>query len=183
MSLNNTFLCAQPCRIQLHLLTTPRYVIFHPLAYLVKLHIELSMADLIAKIVKAAGPDLACACVCHHNNVHPFAHHLSANSHNSAPAELGGVVTAPDRMRRSWPNWSAPLRIIRRGGDDDEARRASASRDSMGLRMFPRTEQVRGQAHSYASQPQRKDSGLGVSSLASSMGHSSTSKSTTDHQD
>ncbi|KAH6996978.1 hypothetical protein EDB80DRAFT_138268 [Ilyonectria destructans] len=167
MSLNNTFL----------------YVIFHPLAYLVKLHIELSMADLIAKIVKAAGPDLACACVCHHNNVRPFAHHLSANSHNSAPAELGGVVTAPDRMRRSWSNWSAPLRIIRRGGDDDEALRASASRDSMGLRMFPRTDQVRGRAHSDASQPQRKDSGLGVSSLASSMGHSSTSKSTTDHQD
>ncbi|KAI5457291.1 hypothetical protein BGZ63DRAFT_326176, partial [Mariannaea sp. PMI_226] len=38
------------------------YCIFHPLAYLVKLHIELSMADLIARIVKARGNQLDCEC-------------------------------------------------------------------------------------------------------------------------
>ncbi|KAI9158046.1 hypothetical protein HJFPF1_06032 [Paramyrothecium foliicola] len=32
------------------------YVQFHPLAYLVKLHIEMNMADLIAKVVKASNP-------------------------------------------------------------------------------------------------------------------------------
>ncbi|KAF9781448.1 hypothetical protein IL306_013444 [Fusarium sp. DS 682] len=30
------------------------YVQFHPLAYLVKLHIEMNMADLIIKVVKAS---------------------------------------------------------------------------------------------------------------------------------
>jgi hypothetical protein len=33
---------------------TPSYVQFHPLAYLVKLHIEMNMADLIIKVVKAS---------------------------------------------------------------------------------------------------------------------------------
>ncbi|KAH7272992.1 hypothetical protein B0J15DRAFT_192812 [Fusarium solani] len=32
------------------------YVQFHPLAYLVKLHIEMNMADLITKVVKASNP-------------------------------------------------------------------------------------------------------------------------------
>ncbi|CAH0022868.1 unnamed protein product [Clonostachys rhizophaga] len=35
---------------------------FHPLAYLVKLHIELSMAELIGKIVKASSRRGACMC-------------------------------------------------------------------------------------------------------------------------
>ncbi|KAM0561999.1 hypothetical protein ACHAPJ_002441 [Fusarium lateritium] len=33
------------------------YVQFHPLAYLVKLHIEMNMADLITKVVKASNPN------------------------------------------------------------------------------------------------------------------------------
>lgn len=49
MSLSNTFL----------------YVCFHPLAYLVKLHIELTMAELIAKIVKASSRAASCYCSCH----------------------------------------------------------------------------------------------------------------------
>lgn len=32
------------------------YLQFHPLAYLVKLHIEMNMADLITKVVKASNP-------------------------------------------------------------------------------------------------------------------------------
>lgn len=49
MSLSNTFL----------------YVCFHPLAYLVKLHIEMTMASLIAKIVKASSRSASCYCSCH----------------------------------------------------------------------------------------------------------------------
>ena len=49
MSLSNTFL----------------YVCFHPLAYLVKLHIELTMTELIAKIVKASSRGASCHCACH----------------------------------------------------------------------------------------------------------------------
>jgi hypothetical protein len=41
------------------------YVFFHPLAYLVKLHIELSMADLIAKLVKIGSIAGRCNCDCH----------------------------------------------------------------------------------------------------------------------
>ncbi|KAG5662231.1 hypothetical protein KAF25_004470 [Fusarium avenaceum] len=101
MSLRNTFL----------------YVEFHPLAYLVKLHIELSMAELIAKIVKASGPNLApCRCACHDGPNHLFLHQLG--SRHSAPA--APVVTAPTigRFRRSWPAWSKSTRSLekRRGG-------------------------------------------------------------------
>ncbi|KAI1848574.1 hypothetical protein JX265_011572 [Neoarthrinium moseri] len=32
------------------------YLLFHPVAYLLKLHIEMNMADLIAKVVKATNP-------------------------------------------------------------------------------------------------------------------------------
>ncbi|KAF7532537.1 hypothetical protein G7Z17_g13627 [Cylindrodendrum hubeiense] len=126
MSLSNTFL----------------YVIFHPLAYLVKLHIELSMADLIAKIVKASGTDLTCVCDCHHINAGPFAQDLSAHSHNSAPAELGRVASIRGRVQRSLSDWPAPLRIIRGGGDDEEAQRAAAGRNGMGLQILPRTEEL-----------------------------------------
>ncbi|CAH0044694.1 unnamed protein product [Clonostachys solani] len=41
------------------------YIFFHPLAYLVKLHIELSMADLIAKLVKIGSIAGVCNCECH----------------------------------------------------------------------------------------------------------------------
>ncbi|KAF4447639.1 hypothetical protein F53441_8843 [Fusarium austroafricanum] len=86
MSLRNTFL----------------YVEFHPLAYLVKLHIELSMAELIAKIVKAAGPNLApCRCTCHDNPNHIFLHQLQ--SRHSAPAASSLTAPTTGRFRRSWP--------------------------------------------------------------------------------
>ncbi|KAH7304144.1 hypothetical protein B0I35DRAFT_382946 [Stachybotrys elegans] len=49
MSLSNTFL----------------YLSFHALAYLVKLHIEMTMADLIGKIVKASSRGNTCFCPCH----------------------------------------------------------------------------------------------------------------------
>lgn len=39
-------------RLTLDMLTVRRYMQFHPLAYTVKLHIEMSMADLIGKIAR-----------------------------------------------------------------------------------------------------------------------------------
>ncbi|KAJ4267363.1 hypothetical protein NW762_003468 [Fusarium torreyae] len=100
MSLKNTFL----------------YVEFHPLAYLVKLHIELSMAELIAKIVKASGPNLGCRCACHDHANHIFLHQTQPR--HSAP--VAPTVTAPTtgRFRRSWPVWPRDIHIRekRRGG-------------------------------------------------------------------
>ena len=54
MSLPNSFLYVCLYQISLSRFTNPRpsYVQFHPLAYIVKLNIELSMADLISKIVR-----------------------------------------------------------------------------------------------------------------------------------
>ncbi|KAF5668010.1 hypothetical protein FBULB1_13374 [Fusarium bulbicola] len=100
MSLRNTFL----------------YVEFHPLAYLVKLHIELSMAELIAKIVKASGPNLApCRCTCHDNPNHTFLHQLQ--SRHSAPAVPSVTAPTTGRFRRSWPMSKATRnREKRRGG-------------------------------------------------------------------
>ncbi|GKU19209.1 unnamed protein product [Fusarium langsethiae] len=86
MSLRNTFL----------------YVEFHPLAYLVKLHIELSMAELIAKIVKASGPNLTpCRCACHDEPNHIFLHQMG--SRHSAPAATSVTSPTIGRFRRSWP--------------------------------------------------------------------------------
>ncbi|KAH7160625.1 hypothetical protein EDB81DRAFT_320864 [Dactylonectria macrodidyma] len=165
MSLSNTFL----------------YVIFHPLAYLVKLHIELSMADLIGKIVKATGPDLTCACVCHQNSIHPFA--FTPNLDSSAPAEAGPAASIHRRMRRKWPKWPAPLRVIRRShGGGDDAQGAVAGRNGIGLRRMPRTEEFGGRTHSCPTLPVRKDSGFATTSMASS-GQSSSNKSATDHLD
>ncbi|RBR18242.1 uncharacterized protein FIESC28_06171 [Fusarium coffeatum] len=101
MSLRNTFL----------------YVEFHPLAYLVKLHIELSMAELIAKIVRASGPNLApCRCVCHDEPNHIFLRQVQSR-HSAPPAPS---VTAPTtgRFRRSWPAFTKSIRTgeKRRGG-------------------------------------------------------------------
>ncbi|RBA20027.1 hypothetical protein FPRO05_09327 [Fusarium proliferatum] len=100
MSLRNTFL----------------YVEFHPLAYLVKLHIELSMAELIAKIVKASGPNLApCRCTCHDNPNHTFLHQLQFR--HSAPAAHSVTAPTTGRFRRSWPMSKATRsREKRRGG-------------------------------------------------------------------
>lgn len=54
MSLPDTFMYV--CLYQISLLrftnSRPSYVQFHPLAYIVKLNIELSMADLISKVVR-----------------------------------------------------------------------------------------------------------------------------------
>ncbi|KAK7424238.1 hypothetical protein QQZ08_008726 [Neonectria magnoliae] len=160
MSLNNTFL----------------YVIFHPLAYLVKLHIELSMAGLIAKIVKAAGSDLTCNCTCHPRNVHPFVHDLAAQPRNRVLAKPSRIASLRDRIRRPWP---APLHIFRR--EDDNQDPLTPSHRSGGLRMLPRTEEFPWRSHSCA-HPGRKDSGYGLSSLTSSTGKSSTKKGN-DHQD
>lgn len=69
MSLSNTFL----------------YVCFHPLAYLVKLHIELTMAELIAKIVKASSRSASCYCACHGPRDEMFAHFESNRQAKMSP--------------------------------------------------------------------------------------------------
>ncbi|KAK7403448.1 hypothetical protein QQX98_010769 [Neonectria punicea] len=153
-----------------------QYVIFHPLGYLVKLHIELSMADLIAKIVKAAGSDLTCNCTCHPSNIHPFVHDLAAQPRNRVLVKPSRIASLHDRIRRPWP---APLRIFRREDDNEEAH--TPSHHSAGLRMLPRTEVFPWRSHTCA-HPGRKDSGYGLSSLTSSTGKSSTKKGN-DHQD
>ncbi|KAI7764876.1 hypothetical protein LZL87_005589 [Fusarium oxysporum] len=102
MSLRNTFLYVKTLEYCLSANRRVSYVEFHPLAYLVKLHIELSMAELIAKIVKASGPNLApCRCTCHDNPNHTFLHQLQ--SRHSAPAVPSVTAPTTGRFRRSWP--------------------------------------------------------------------------------
>ncbi|KAJ0140571.1 putative acetylxylan esterase A [Fusarium oxysporum f. sp. albedinis] len=116
MSLRNTFLYVKNPEYCLSANRRVRYVEFHPLAYLVKLHIELSMAELIAKIVKASGPNLApCRCTCHDNPNHTFLHQLQ--SRYSAPAAPSVTAPTTGRFRRSWPmSKTTRSREKRRGG-------------------------------------------------------------------
>ena len=116
MSLRNTFLYVKNPKYCLSANRRVRYVEFHPLAYLVKLHIELSMAELIAKIVKASGPNLApCRCTCHDNPNHTFLHQLQ--SRYSAPAAPSVTAPTTGRFRRSWPmSKTTRSREKRRGG-------------------------------------------------------------------
>ncbi|VUC31026.1 unnamed protein product [Clonostachys rosea] len=69
MSLNNSYLYVSidhtPFQTLLTNTNISSYVFFHPLAYLIKLHIELSMADLIAKLVKIGSIAGRCDCECH----------------------------------------------------------------------------------------------------------------------
>ncbi|KAF5010189.1 hypothetical protein FDECE_3630 [Fusarium decemcellulare] len=159
MSLSNTFL----------------YVEFHPLAYLVKLHIELSMAELIAKIVKASGPDLSCHCACHNNANHIFLREL--HSRHSAPAAPETIAPTTGRFRRSWPVWPRNLR----GRDKRRGhRRQTPPLPEAGSRKRPRTEGSEPRAVSWTPDV-HKTSDWGLSSFPSSMGQSS--KSTRDHND
>ncbi|KAF4977898.1 hypothetical protein FZEAL_5646 [Fusarium zealandicum] len=147
MSMSNTFL----------------YVEFHPLAYLVKLHIELSMAELIAKIVKASGPDLSCHCNCHHNMNQLFTHEL--HSRHSAPAALNMIAPTTGRFRRSWPVWP---RDHLRGGE--RLQTPSITRDSVS-RKRPRTEEDEEQSRAMSWTPDaHKVSDWGLTSLPSSEG-------------
>ncbi|KAH7124652.1 hypothetical protein EDB81DRAFT_699057 [Dactylonectria macrodidyma] len=72
------------------------FVIFHPLAYLVKLHVELSMADLIAKIVKSSGNPFRCDCTCHRPSSYPL---FNTISDHTALSSLDRVAQLPDRGR------------------------------------------------------------------------------------
>ncbi|PTD07035.1 hypothetical protein FCULG_00006906 [Fusarium culmorum] len=80
------------------------------------LHIELSMAELIAKIVKASGPNLTpCRCACHDDTNHIFLHPMQ--SRHSAPAATSLTFPTTGRLRRSWPAFTKNIhnREKRRG--------------------------------------------------------------------
>ncbi|KAF5667332.1 hypothetical protein FHETE_6035 [Fusarium heterosporum] len=62
------------------------YVQFHPLAYLVKLHIEMSMAELITKVVKASNP-----------NGYDYSHSQSRSGGKSG-VKSGGKTTTNKKM-------------------------------------------------------------------------------------
>ncbi|KAM5348578.1 hypothetical protein ACJ41O_008402 [Fusarium nematophilum] len=161
MSLSNTFL----------------YVEFHPLAYLVKLHIELSMAELIAKIVKASGPDLSCHCASHHNGDHLFLHEI--HSRHTAPAGPNRIAPTTGRFRRSWPAW--PRRLRGREKHRGDRLKTPPTAQDQQSRKRPRTGENEPRAASWTPDFAQKGSDWGLSSLPSSMGQSS--RSTHDHND
>ncbi|EEU42583.1 uncharacterized protein NECHADRAFT_47370 [Fusarium vanettenii 77-13-4] len=147
------------------------YVEFHPVAYLVKLHIELSMAELIAKIVKASGPDLSCHCNCHShanriflNNLHP---------RHTSLSRPGTIAPTTGRFRRSWPVWPRDGRV--RAG-----RVQNPSEQEAPPRKRPRTADNEPRNVTWTPEA-HKASDWGLSSLQSSMGQSS--RSTHDHND
>lgn len=90
------------------------YAIFHPLAYLVKLHIELCMADLIARIVKAAGTQLPCSCTsCHTHNEYPLGQDLNdITTRFSAPAVLAQVAHPRSQRYTRRPSWRRSLHLF-----------------------------------------------------------------------
>ncbi|RSL49153.1 hypothetical protein CEP51_015538 [Fusarium floridanum] len=157
MSFSNTFL----------------YVEFHPLAYLVKLHIELSMAELIAKIVKASGPNLSCHCNCHSHANHIFLNEL--HPRHTAPSRPNAIAPTTGRFRRSWPVWPRDGRV--RAG-----RGQTSSEQEAPPRKRPRTADNEPRTVTWTPEP-HKTSDWGLSSLQSSMGQSSKSTHDHDHND
>jgi hypothetical protein len=107
MSLGNTFVYVHaPSPSRTDVLTVHRYMQFHPLAYTVKLHIEMSMADLIGKIAR----DKHCGIIAEgtfSSTVSNGTYHLEdAQGVDSQTrlAEQGdrGSVSKPRRMFRSY---------------------------------------------------------------------------------
>jgi hypothetical protein len=148
-----------------------RYVEFHPLAYLVKLHIELSMAELIAKIVKASGPDLSCHCTCHSHANRIFLNDL--HPRHTAPSRPGTIAPTTGRFRRSWPVWPRDDRIRTGRVQTPLEQEAPPRKRPRTADNEPRNVTWTPEAH--------KASDWGLSSLQSSMGQSS--RSTHDHND
>lgn len=88
------------------MLTFYRYMQFHPLAYIVKLHIEMAMADLIGKIAR----DKHCGVIAEgtfSSTVSDGAYHLedrmaSESQTRLAEGRRGGSISKPRRMFRSY---------------------------------------------------------------------------------
>ncbi|KAH8686389.1 hypothetical protein BGZ61DRAFT_507123 [Ilyonectria robusta] len=146
------------------------YIIFHPLAYLVKLHIELCMSDLIAKLVKSTGNQSTCDCSCHVDNPYFLGQDLDLANH-TAPAvvQRGHYVRGRRRHIRN-ASWRRTMRFFSvqeaRWQQDPEMQRGSVS--TAGETLCSRRPAYTERSKSWAGpQPTRKDLGFCPSSFAS----------------
>lgn len=105
MSLRNTFVYVTWETFYKDVLTCYRYMQFHPLAYIVKLNIEMAMADLIGKIAR----DKNCGVIAEgtfSSTVSDGTYHLedrpaSESQHRLAEGVDVGSISKPRRMFRS----------------------------------------------------------------------------------
>ncbi|CAM1505176.1 Fc.00g108130.m01.CDS01 [Cosmosporella sp. VM-42] len=81
------------------------YLQFHPLAYLVKLHIEMNMADLITKVVKASNP------TGYHN-------YSNSQSRSAGKSSKGTAATGSKKIASMFAGGNTTF--IEAGGDDIE---------------------------------------------------------------
>ncbi|KAH7125977.1 hypothetical protein EDB81DRAFT_663574 [Dactylonectria macrodidyma] len=154
------------------------YVIFHSLAYLVKLHIELGMSNLIAKIVRNTGNQVTCDCACHINNPFPFGRDLNLTNH-STPAVFHRAPHDSGHKRhiREY-SWRRTMRFFsvqedRWVGEKDEKKGIGDQRSSVSTVVAPvapkRPAPVE-RAFSWAGPvPPPKDSALWLSSFTSTI--------------
>ncbi|KAH8734268.1 hypothetical protein BGZ61DRAFT_490291 [Ilyonectria robusta] len=81
------------------------YLQFHPLAYLVKLHIEMNMADLITKVVKASNPA-------------DYAGYSNSLSRSNPKSSQNGATNGSKKMASMFTRGNRTY--IETGGDDIE---------------------------------------------------------------
>ncbi|KAF4467481.1 hypothetical protein FALBO_5618 [Fusarium albosuccineum] len=81
------------------------YLQFHPLAYLVKLHIEMNMAELITKVVKASNP-------------HGYEYSGSRSRSNPKSSQHGTHTTKSKKMGSIFPRGNQTY--VEAGGEDIE---------------------------------------------------------------
>ncbi|KAF4469205.1 hypothetical protein FALBO_3903 [Fusarium albosuccineum] len=101
------------------------YVQFHPLAYLVKLHIEMNMADLIKKVVRAS-------------NTTGYPDYSGSRSRTTQPKNSGRGPTNGSKHPASMFNGGGNTTYIEAGGDDIEL----PTRTEHGIQKTTRTEVV-----------------------------------------
>lgn len=95
MSLGNSFVHVSSSRSKLDQTLTPRsYMQFHPLAYIVKLNIEMSMADLIARVTRSASIDRRVNNRNRHLHYSTAAYSVSDKVDKSPPAAFRSTASA-----------------------------------------------------------------------------------------
>lgn len=95
MSLGNSFVHVSSSRSKLdQTLTPPSYMQFHPLAYIVKLNIEMSMADLIARVTRSASIDRRVNNRSRHLHYSIAAYSVSDKVDKSQPAAFKSTASA-----------------------------------------------------------------------------------------
>ncbi|KAI1844110.1 hypothetical protein JX265_009627 [Neoarthrinium moseri] len=112
------------------------YVQFHPLIYLVKLHIEMNIADLIARVVKASNPHQTGSYGNSHSNRHEGSHKMTTmvrTGHNTGTQSRIDEETEDSYHHNRFPKGgiqrTIETQVIREDKDDDAQSESSSTRE------------------------------------------------------